>query len=130
MRLMFHPQAFRPYIVNWEATAASLIQWLHRDALNGAEDAETHHLLEELLAYPDVPRHWRTLDLGASPVPFLAIHFRKYDVNLRFFTTLTSLGTPYDITLQGLRIESFFPADEATDTALRRLATEAVGDHK
>ena len=121
MRLMFHPKAFRPYIVNWEATAASLIQWLHRDALNGAEGAETHHLLEELLAYPDVPRHWRTLDLGASPVPFLAIHFRKYDVNLRFFTTLTSLGTPYDITLQGLRIETFFPADEATDAALRHL---------
>jgi transcriptional regulator with XRE-family HTH domain len=121
MRLMFHPQAFRPYIVNWEATAASLIQWLHRDVLNGAEGAETHHLLEELLAYPDVPRHWRTLDLGASPVPFLAIHFRKHDVNLRFFTTLTSLGTPYDITLQGLRIETFFPADEATDAALRHL---------
>lgn len=121
MRLLFHPQAFRPYIVNWEATAASLIQWLHRDALNGVEDSEIHHLLEELLAYPDVPRHWRTLDLNASPVPFLAIHFRKQNMDLQFFTTLTTLGTPYDITLQGLRIESFFPADEATEATLRRL---------
>ena len=123
MRLMFHPQAFRPHIVNWEATAASLIQWLHRDTLNGAGDAETRHLLEELLTYPDVPRHWRTLDLSASPVPFLAIHFRKHGVDLRFFTTLTSLGTPYDITLRGLRIESFFPADEATEAALRRFGS-------
>jgi transcriptional regulator with XRE-family HTH domain len=130
MRLMFHPQAFRPYIVNWEATAASLIQFLHRDALNGFGDAETHALLEELLSYPDVPHDWRTLDLNASPVPFLAIHFRKQELDLRFFTTLTMLGTPYDITLQGLRIESFFPADEATDIALRRLAAEAVGNHK
>src|SRR5581483_1330816 len=115
MRLMFHPQAFRPYILNWEATAASLIQWLHRDTLNGFGDAQTHSLLEELLSYPDVPHHWRTLDLSASPVPFLALHFRKHDLNLQFFTTLTTLGTPYDITLQGLRVESFFPADEATD---------------
>jgi transcriptional regulator with XRE-family HTH domain len=129
MRLMFHPQAFRPYIVNWEATAASLIQWLHRNAVNGLGDAETRGLLEELLSYPDVPHHWRTRDLTASLVPFLAIHFRKYERNFQFFTTLTSLGTPYDITLQELRIESFFPADEATDIAMRRLATEAVGKH-
>src|SRR5712691_10047408 len=72
MRLIFHPRAFRPYIVNWEATAASLIQWLHRDALSGFADAETRGLLEELLSYPDVPRQWRTLDLDASTAPFLA----------------------------------------------------------
>lgn len=124
MRLMFHPRALRPYIVNWEATAASLIQWLHRDAINEFGGAETRSLLEELLAYPDVPRHWRALDRTVSPVPFLAIHFRKHELNLRFFTTLTSLGTPYDITLQGLRIESFFPADEATEAGLRRLGKD------
>jgi transcriptional regulator with XRE-family HTH domain len=123
MRLMFHPQAFRPYIVNWEATAASLIQWLHRDAINGFGDAESCKLLEELLSYPDVPHHWRTRDLTAPLVPFLAIHFCKHELDLQFFTTLTSLGTPYDITLQELRIESFFPADEATEAALRRLGS-------
>jgi transcriptional regulator with XRE-family HTH domain len=121
MRLMFHPQAFRPYIVNWETTAASLIQWLHRDTVNGFADAETRGLLEELLSYPDVPRHWRTLDLDAPTAPFLPIQFRKANLDLRFFTTLTSLGTPQDITLQELRIESFFPADEATEEGMRRL---------
>lgn len=121
MRLMFHPQAFRPYIVNWEATAASMIQWLHRDVLSGLADADTHRLLEELLSYPGVPRHWRTVDLDASTAPFLAIEFRKDEFDLRFFTTLTSLGTPHDITLQELRIESFFPADEATEDAMQRL---------
>ena len=121
MRLMFHPRAFRPYIVNWEATAASLIQWLHRDMVNGFADAETHGLLQELLSYPDVPRHWRTLDLDASTAPFLPIQFRKAELDLRFFTTLTSLSSPHDITLQELRIESFFPADEATEEGVRRL---------
>lgn len=123
MRLMFHPQAFRPYIVNWPAAAASLIQWLHRDAVSRFADAETRALLEELLSYPDVPRHWRTLDLDASTAPFLPIEFRKGDLQLRYFTTLTSLGTPHDITLQELRIESFFPADEATEEVSRCLLT-------
>src|SRR5882724_6972504 len=122
MRLMFHPRAFRPYIVNWEATAASLIQWLHRDAVNGFGDAQTRSLLQERLSYPDVPRHWRTLDVEASTAPFLPIEFSKDELSLRYFTTLTSLGTPHDITLQELRIECFFPADEATEAASRRLA--------
>jgi transcriptional regulator with XRE-family HTH domain len=122
MRLMFHPRGFRPSIVNWEAAAAALIQWLHRDALSGVADAETRRLLEELLAYPGVPRHWRVLDLDASTAPFLTLELRKDSASFRFFTTLTTLGTPHDITLQELRIESFFPADEATEEAARRLA--------
>ena len=55
MRLSYHPQALRPYIVNWEATAAAFIQWLHRDLLRTG-DVETRRLLDELLSYPDVPR--------------------------------------------------------------------------
>ena len=121
MRLMFHPRALRPHIVNWDATAASMIQWLHRDVVSGFGGAEARALLEELLAYPDVPRQWRTLDVEASTAPFLPIEFTKGDLTLRYFTTLTSLGTPHDITLQELRVESFFPADEATEEATRRL---------
>jgi transcriptional regulator with XRE-family HTH domain len=125
LRLICHPHALRPRIVNWEATATALIQWVHRDLLRSG-DPETRHLLDELLAYPDVPRNWRTLDLDAPTAPFLAIDMRRGDTHLRFFTTLTTLGTPYDITLHELRIESFFPADDATDVALRRLQTAAA----
>jgi hypothetical protein len=57
----------------------------------------------------------------ASTAPFLTIEMQKGDNHLKFFTTLTTLGTPYDITLHELRIESFFPVDEPTETALRRL---------
>jgi len=121
MRLMFHPRGFRPHIVNWEAMAAALIQWLHRDVLSGIGGVETRRLLEELLSYPGVPPRWRTLDLDVSTAPFLAIEFRKGDLELRYFSTLTTLGTPHDITLQELRIEAFFPADAATEEASRRM---------
>ena len=122
MRLMFHTDGFRPFIANWEATAASLIQWLHRDVMTGVADAETRALLDELLSYPGVPRHWRTIDLDASTEPFLTIEFRKDDLTLKYFTTLTTLGTPHDVTLQGLRVECFYPADEETERVTRRLA--------
>lgn len=120
MRLICHPQALRPYIVNWEVTAAVLIQWLHRDLLRSA-DSGIQLLLGELLAYPDMPHNWRTLDLDAPAAPFLTIEMQKGDTYLKFFTTLTTLGTPYDITLHELRIENYFPADEATDITLRQL---------
>jgi len=121
MRLMFHPRGFRPHIVNWDAMAAALIQWLHRDVLAGLGGAETRRLLDELLSYPGVPPRWRTLDLDVSTAPFLAIEFRKGGLELRYFSTLTSLGTPHDITLQELRVEAFFPADAATEEASRRM---------
>lgn len=119
MRLMFHPRGFRPHIVNWEAMAAALIQWLHRDVLSGLGGAETRALLDELLSYPGVPPRWRMLDLDVSTAPFLSIDFSKGNLHLRFFSTLTSLGTPHDITLQELRVEAFYPSDAATEEALK-----------
>jgi transcriptional regulator with XRE-family HTH domain len=124
MRLIFHPHGFRPFIVNWEATAAALVQWLHRDLLSGLGDDGTRQLLDELLGYPGVPRGWRSVDLGVSSAPFLAIEFSRDGVGLRFFSMLTTLGTPTDVTLQELRVESFYPADEATEETARRLAAE------
>jgi transcription regulator MmyB-like protein len=125
MRLFYHPRGMRPFIVNWEATAAGLIQWLHRDLARGIGDAETSRLLEELLSYPDVPQKWRTLDLDAAPVPFLGVELRRGNTHLTFFSTLTTLGVPYDITLHELRVECFFPADRESETLLRTLGDSA-----
>ena len=122
MRLFYHPRGLRPYIVNWEPTAAALIQWLHLDLARGIGDADTRRLLDELLSYPDVPRKWRTLDLDLTPAPFLAVEMRKGDLDVKFFSTLTSLGVPYDITLHELRVECFFPAEAASEARLRDLA--------
>jgi hypothetical protein len=50
------------------------------------------------------------------------MHFRKQDTSLRLFTTIAMLDTPQDITLQELRIECFFPLDDATADLLRSWA--------
>ncbi len=125
MRLTYHPRGLRSWIVNWEETASAYIQWLHRDLLRTG-DPKSAALLDELLAYPGIPRAWLALDLDASTAPFLAMEFRRDAVRMSFFTLIASLGTPYDITLHELRIESFFPADAATDAALRALAAGAT----
>ena len=56
------------------------------------------------------------------------MHFRKDDVSLRLFTTIATLGTPQDITLQELRVESFFPMDSETTAILRGWAASAGTD--
>ena len=56
--------------------------------------------------------------------PVLPMHFRKGEVSLQLFTTIATLGTPQDITLQELRIESFFPMNRETALVLRGWAAK------
>ena len=121
IRLMFDPEGLRPLVADWEATAQGLLQRVHREALGGVPDEETIKLLQEVLAYPDVPASWRTPDLQSGLMPILPVQFRKDGRAFNYFSTVTTLGTPQDITLQEIRIECFFPADEATEQAARQL---------
>jgi transcriptional regulator with XRE-family HTH domain len=122
VRMTFHPRGLRPSITNWEAIAGPLIQQIHRAAVGGVPDEGTRRLLEEILAYPGVPARWRTPDPRAQSSPLMPLALRKGDVSARFFTTIATVGTPQDITLQELRVECFFPADEATEALARRVA--------
>jgi transcriptional regulator with XRE-family HTH domain len=121
MRLVLHPNGVRPMMVNWEETAGDLIRHLHNQVAAAPSDERAKSLLAEVLAYPDVPAQWRTREIGAPTTPLLTTIFRKGDIELRFFSTITSFGTPHDVTLEEVRIECSFPADEATDTACREL---------
>lgn len=118
VRLVFHPEGLRPFIENWENVAARIIQRVHREAAANPWDERMQAFLDELLSYPGVPGRWRSLDPGGMPPPFLTVNYRSNRCVLRLFSTLTTFGTPQDIELQELRIESFFPADQATRSAL------------
>jgi transcriptional regulator with XRE-family HTH domain len=125
VRLVFQPQGLRPFIENWDVVAAHIIRRLHREAAENPSDETLKAFAEELLSYPDVPSRWRMLDLDGAPPPFLTLNYRWKDSTLRLFSTLTTLGTPLDVALQELRIETFFPADDATRVLVNRLAEEA-----
>ena len=125
VRLVFQPQGLRPFIENWDVVAARIIRRLHREVADNPSDEKLKRLLQELLDYPEVPSRWRMPDLDGAPPPFLTINYRCKNSTFRFFSFLTSLGTPLDVGLQELRIESFFPADEATGILLNRLSEGA-----
>lgn len=118
VRFVFHPKALRPFIENWEIVAARIIQRVHREVAANPSDQTMRSFLEELLSYPAVPSRWRVLDLADSPPPFLTINYKWNNATLRLLGTVTTFGTAQDVALQEMRIESFFPADEATRAAL------------
>jgi transcriptional regulator with XRE-family HTH domain len=122
IRHFFDPGDLRAAVANWEEVAGDLIRHLHGEART---DAQARALLDEVLAYPDVPSRWRTPELRAVPAPLLTVVFRHKGRELRFFSTITTFGTPRDVTLDELHIECTFPLDEATAEFCRSLARTA-----
>jgi transcriptional regulator with XRE-family HTH domain len=124
LRMMFDPDRLRPFVANWDAVAETLVRRIHREALGGVHDATARTLVAEILRYPGVPRSWHAAQPGAPVLPVVPVSFRKDGQELHFFSTVTTLGTPQDITVQELRIECFFPADDHTRRAAPRLTAE------
>lgn len=122
MHALYAPEGLRPVILNWEVVAAFSMERLHREIALHPDDGERLALRDALLSYPGVPERFRHADLVAHVEPFLPLHVRHGAQELRLLTTLTSLGTPLDVTAQELVIESYFPADAATDALLRQWA--------
>ncbi len=120
MRAMFDPQGFRPFIVNWEACARHLLQRVFREAKASIDSEQSHALFDELITYPGVRDLWITHCPASENTLLLTMQLTKNNLNLQFFSTIATLGTPYDITLQELRIECLFPADEETENNWRR----------
>lgn len=124
LRLTFHPRGLRRWIVNWEEVAGSLLLRLHREVSASGEDDYTRRLVEELIGYGGVPARYHTPDFTEPAAPFIPLVLRHAGITLEFFTTVTTLGTAQDITLQELRIESYLPADQATEAFVRQLANQ------
>jgi transcriptional regulator with XRE-family HTH domain len=122
LRMMFDPRWVRPYVQNWDAVAEALVRRVHREAVGGILDEGAAAIVDEILSYPGVPRRWRTPDLATPLVPLIPVRFAKGESAFNFFSTVTVLGTPQDVTLQELRIECFFPSDASTAEASRQLA--------
>jgi len=114
MRTVFHPNGLRPFVENWEEVAECLMHAMHREVAATGSDGIIR-LRDELLAYPDVPSRWRAPDALAPMAPLVSMRLRNGDLSLAFFSTMTLLGTPRDVTLEQLKIECFFPADTATE---------------
>jgi len=128
-RLMFDPRGLRPRVRNWNAAAVALLHRIHREAVGGVNDAKTSQLLEDILAYPNARDLLREFERDKPLVPVLPISYVRAagEPVFNYFSTVTTLGTAQDITLQELRIESFFPADAATERHARAFSAGLRG---
>ncbi len=114
LRGTFHPEGTRRSIVNWPEVEHNLLSRAELE-LSSADDPVGSALLAEIRSYAGAST---VVDSHSAPRPgdlLLPIHIRLGDLDLRLFTTIMTLGTPQDITLQELRIETFFPADQESE---------------
>jgi transcriptional regulator with XRE-family HTH domain len=121
MRLVFHESGLRPWIVNWPEVAEHLLSRCERELGGPSADETSRALLADIrgLAGPSATaRHPQPLKPADVLLP---VHIRRGDIDVRLFSTIMTLGTPQDVTLQELRIETFFPADPESERTIRAM---------
>jgi len=120
-RLCLHPAGLAERTANFAEWAEYLLRQLRRTIVLTDDDG-LRAIEQEVLAYPNVAalsRH-RGTPSGDEPAILVPFDLRVDDtLTLSFFTTLTTFGTPLDVTLDELAVELFFPADDVTDRAVR-----------
>jgi transcriptional regulator with XRE-family HTH domain len=121
IRLLLSPEGLKPYVENWEEAAAWAIRRLRAEAMVEHASREAGNLLASLLQLPGVADVADATAIEDFP-PTLAVRFRKGNARLALFSMIATIGTPLDVSLQNLRLELFFPADEATAAWFRQAA--------
>ena len=124
LRWILDPGALRPKISNWEEVARYLVSTTYAEILAAGGEPRALGFIEEIMAYPDVPASFRKLRFEERPAPVLTVDYLVGGKALSVFTTIATLGTPQDITLQEVRVENFFPADDRSDALFRSLAAK------
>jgi len=119
LRLTLHPDGLASRIVNLGEIRAHVLSRLHRQVV-GTADPELQDLYDELRGYP-CNQEEPLLELPGPGEVVVPMRLRHQGGELAFLSTVATFGTPLDITVSELVIESFFPADDETAAALREL---------
>jgi len=124
-RVSLHPQGLGAITINFAEWADYMLGQLRRVVMM-SNDPELAEIEQEILAYPNVVEHLASAQPTAGDEPPLLVPCRLNmgGVELSLFTTLTTFGTPRDITLDELAVELFFPADDVTEAILRSTVTK------
>ena len=104
--LMFDPAGMRPFIADWESVAVALLERVRREAVGYVLDTRTAELLRHLETYPGVKK-LKTMQRGH--LPMFPVTFLLGEKRLSYFSILSTVGLPLDITAQEFRIECMFP---------------------
>ena len=115
LRLSLHPAGLAPRIANLAEWKRHLIERL-KGQIAASADPVLESLREELEAYPAPASGGPPASISALFVPMV---LETEASRLSFFSTTTVFGTPVEVTLSELALETFFPADPRTAEILR-----------
>ena len=124
LRWLLDPGLLRSKLVNFEEVTRYLVSTTYAEILSAGGEPRAMEFVREIMAYPNVPDSFRNLRFDDRPTPVLTLDFKVGGKMLSVFTTIATLGTPQDVTLQEIRIESFFPADDRSDALFKSLAAK------
>ncbi len=125
LQLMLEPGPVRNAVENWDEVAPSLLERARREAVGGVLDLTTADLVHRLRTGADAAVFAAAPRSIAPLVPVIDVQFTYGDTTLRWFSVVSTIGTPVDITAQELRLEAFFPSDDDTATRWRRIVASA-----
>jgi transcriptional regulator with XRE-family HTH domain len=120
-RLALHPDGLRPHLRNWPTVAAVLMERIDAERRHRPTHAGLAALYEEVAAYPGVAEARRRRDDETPLSVVIPVELDVDGVEIRLFTTIASIGTAADVTVDELRLETLWPVDEASARALATL---------
>ncbi|MDH3643979.1 MAG: helix-turn-helix transcriptional regulator [Gammaproteobacteria bacterium] len=122
VRLCLSDLGLKPYIENWQELTYSFLQRARRALVVNPNDALLPGLIEEILRHPEAPPNWQKPDWSTPPAPAMTMNLAHEGGRYALFTMLAHFGTPQNVTIEELSVETFYPADETTRDLLIELA--------
>jgi transcriptional regulator with XRE-family HTH domain len=120
LRLFIEPGRLRDRVVNWPEVVPALLERATREAVERVLDPSTATLIADLRSRSDVDAVLGR-DRPPLPAPVIDVRLDVDGVEMAFFSVVSTIGSPVDVTAQEVKVESFFPSDPQTSRRWRDL---------
>ena len=124
VRLVLDPDLLRPMIGNWEQVAHVFGHRINRQLRRPDVASGERQTFETILDLPGVREAMKNAQAPAGAAVVIPMQIDLHGQRLSWFSTIATIGTPQDVTLDELRIESLFPADDETERIARALGAK------
>ena len=124
MRLVFHPKGLRNHIVNWPQFSGLLIQSIMAQRLVYPGDPGLEALAADAEGWMDIDPRARVEDASRALDFAAPMVLRLQGREISLVTTRLKFAAPLAASVEGLTIESFYPADARSEAELRAMAQE------
>jgi hypothetical protein len=117
LMVMIGRSPVRDSVRNWDSVVRALMSRARREAIGGVPDEGLQSVIDQLRQLPEVAAAADHLSPNATGAPVIDVQFVIDGTPVNFFSVVSTIGSPIDVTAQELRLEAFFPADDSSRQA-------------